>query len=191
MPGKIPRTIFALVEPAVWSLAARLLILTTDRPGSKKHQPTVSTFYETGLVTALYEALLMSPVLAHLEIRHEMTFKTSSGRGAPKHVDLWLRPQNGGRAIMIEAGDFGVGKVHHDLAKLKQINPKGSNWFLAFFRDISAANDPLQELTRSFERKNGLKMAIVEMNKALVRSFSVFRPSKLPDKFGVALLKGK
>ena len=31
MAGKIPRTIFALVEPAVWSLAARLLILTTDR----------------------------------------------------------------------------------------------------------------------------------------------------------------
>jgi hypothetical protein len=75
MAGKIPRTIFALVEPAVWSLAARLLILTTDRRGSAKYQPTVGTFYETGIVTALYEALLMSPVLAHLDIRHEMAFK--------------------------------------------------------------------------------------------------------------------
>ena len=57
MAGKIPRTVFALTEPAVWALAARLLILTTGRKGSKEHQPTVATFYETGIVTALYEAV--------------------------------------------------------------------------------------------------------------------------------------
>lgn len=127
MAGKIPRTIFALVEPAVWSLAARLLILTTGRKGSKKHQPIVATFYEAGVVTALYEALLMSPVLAHLEIRHEMPFKTSAGKGAPKQVGRWLRPHNGGNPIMIEAGDFEVGKVHRDLEKLKSLNSKGTN----------------------------------------------------------------
>lgn len=191
MPGKIPRTIIALVEPAVWSLAARLMILTTDRPGSKKHRPTVSTFYETGLVTALYEALLMSPVLAHLEIRHEMGFKVSTGVGAPKQVDLWLRPRNGGWPTMIEAGDFGVGKVHKDLKKLKQLNPKGNNWFLAFFRSGSAAGDPLLELEKSFSRKNGLDETRVEMSRSLVRSFDVFRPNATPDKFAVALLGGK
>ncbi|HOI56463.1 MAG TPA: hypothetical protein PLP01_14540 [Phycisphaerae bacterium] len=191
MAGKIPRTIFALVEPAVWSLAARLLILTTDRRGSKKHQPTVATFYETGVVTALYEALLMSPVLAHLEIRHEMSFKTSTGKGAPKQVDLWLRPHNGGSPIMIEAGDYGVGKVHRDLAKLKKLNPNGTNWFLAFFREGAIAAAPLQELERSFKRKNGLNAAKVHMEKALVRSVNVFRPGKPPDPFGVALLRGK
>ena len=191
MAGKIPRTVFALVEPAVWSLSARLLILTTDRKGSQKHQPTVQTFYETGLVTALYEALLMSPVLAHLEIRHEMPFRQTSGRGAPKQVDLWLRPHNGGRPLMIEAGDFGVGKVHRDLSKLKALNPRGTNWFLAFFRDSETAGDPLKELHRSFERKNGLDDKQVKMESTLVRSFSVYRPNAEPDKFGVALLQGK
>lgn len=189
MAGKIPRTIFALVEPAVWSLAARLLILTTDRPGSKKYQPTVATFYETGLVTALYEAMLMSPMLAHLEIRHEMDFPTP-GRGAPKRVDLWLRPHNGGRALMIEAGDFRVGKVHEDLAKLKVLNPRGTNWFLAFFRSNPMASAPFDELGRSFDRGNGLDDEKVSMEGSLVRSFHVFRPNFEPDNFGVALLRG-
>jgi hypothetical protein len=180
MASRTPRTIFALIEPAVWSVAALLLILTTDRQGSKAHQPTVRTFYETGLVTALYEALLMSPVLAHLEIRHEMAFKTTWGRGAPKQVDLWLRPHNGGRPIMIEAGDFAVGKIHKDLAKLKQLNPKGTSWFLAFFRGGTAASDPLQELVASFRRRNGLDSTKVKMEARLVRSFDVYRPTAAP-----------
>lgn len=190
MTGKIPKNIFNLVEPAVWSLAARLLILTTGRPGSRRHQPTVETFYETGLVTALYEALLMSPVLAHLQIRHEMAFKDNKEVGAPKQVDLWLRPRNGGNPIMIEAGDYGVGKVHRDLAKLKKLNPKGNNWFLAFFRNASIATDPLKELKASFDRKNGLDSKRVFMDQALVRAFDVYRPGCSPDKFGVALLRG-
>lgn len=190
MPGKTPRTIFALVDPAVWSLASQLLILTTGRKGSKKHQPDVSTFYETGLVTSLYEALLMSPALAHLDIRHEMPYKITAGRGAPKQVDLWLRPHNGGHPIMIEAGDFGVGKVHHDLAKLKSINPSGTNWFLAFFRNLPASADPKDELKRSFARSNGLDSSRVKMHSTLVKSFDVYRPGKPPDKFGVALLRG-
>jgi len=191
MAGKIPQTILTLVEPAMWSLAARLLILTTDRKGSKKHQPTVATFYETGIVTSLYEALLMSPVLAHLDIRHEMAFKTTAGKGAPQRVDLWLRPHNGGTPIMIEAGDFSVGKVHKDLAKLKKLNSKGTNWFLALFREGSAAAKPLEELENSFRRGNGLDDTKVKMEKSLVQSFEVFRPGGgVPDKFGMALLRG-
>lgn len=156
MAGKLPKTVFALTEPAVWSLAARLLILTTGRKGSKKHQPTVATFYETGIVTALYEAMLMRPALAHLDIRHEMAFKVASGRGAPKQVDLWLWPHNGGQPTMIEAGDYAVKKVHDDLAKIAALNANGANWFLAFFCVEPASTDPLAELERSFKRKNGL-----------------------------------
>jgi hypothetical protein len=191
VPGKVPKTVFALVEPAVWSLAARLLILTTDRPGSKRHQPDVSTFYETGIVTALYEALLMSPALAHLEIRHEMPFKESGKKGAPKRVDLWLRPHAGGRPTMIEAGDFAVGKVHNDLAKLQSLNPKGTNWFLALFRSGAAAARPMVELEASFTRQNGLDDKKVKLEGSLVRSFNVFRPGAAADNFGIALLRGK
>jgi len=190
MSGKIPRTIFRLVEPAVWSLAARLLILTTDRKGSAKAKPTVATFYETGIVTALYEAMLMSAVLSNYEIRHEEAFKVRVGRGAPKQVDLWLRPHNGGWPMMIEAGDFAPGKVHRDLAKLKALNSTGTNWFLAFFRQPPISDDPISELQRSFNRRNGLKCNLVGLDSALVRSFDVFRPNGMPDKFGVALLRG-
>jgi hypothetical protein len=190
MAGKTHRTVFALIEPAVWSLAAQMLILTTGRRGSKKHQPTVRTFYETGLVTSLYQALLMSPVLAHYEIRHEMSFKTPNKQGAPQRVDLWMRPHNGGWPMMIEAGDFAIAKVHRDLEKLKKLNPTGHNWFLAFFREGADAINPLEKLEKSFDRKNGLDKQRVKLDKSLVRSFDVYRPNEDPDKFGIALLRG-
>lgn len=192
MAGKIPKTIFALVKPAVWSLASRLLILTTDRRGSKTHQPTVATFYETGLVTALYESLLMSPVLAHLDIRQEMPPDRTGARGAPVRVDLWLRAHNGGKPTMIEVGDFSVGKVHNDLKKLAKLNPKGTNWFLAFFRGDNDLSEfvLLELLSTSFNRKNGLKTKKVRMDKSLVQVFDVHRPNHPADKFGVALLRG-
>lgn len=190
MPGKIPKTIFRLVEPAVWSLAARLLILTTDRKGSAKAKPTVATFYETGIVTSLYEAMLMTAALSNYDIRHEEPYKLTPGKGGPKQVDLWLRPHNGGIPIMIEAGDFTPGKVHRDLTKLKQLNPNGTNWFLAFFRTEPISANPLQELQRSFKRKNGLDDQKVRLDTSLVTSFDVFRPNGTPDKFGVALLRG-
>lgn len=189
MAGKIPRTIFRLVEPAVWSLAARLLILTTDRKGSAKAKPSVATFYETGIVTSLYEAMLMSAVLSNYDIRHEEPYRTSGKRGAPKQVDLWLRPYNGGIPILIEAGDFTPRKVHRDLMKLKKRNPKGTNWFLAFFRKAPKSSDPFRELTRCFERKGGLNAKRVKVENALVMSFDVFRPNGTPDKFGAALLR--
>ena len=191
MPGKIPTTIFRLVEPAVWTLAARLLILTTDRKGSQKAKPTVATFYETGIVTALYEAMLMSAVLANYDIRHEEPFRSTTGKGAPKRVDLWLRPHNGGNPILIEAGDFAAGKVHGDLAKIKKLNPKGTNWFLAFFRSGAPAAKPLVELNRSLKRKNGISSKHVKLESKLVQSFQVFRPNGVPDAFGVALIRGK
>ena len=189
MAGKIPRTIFRLVEPAVWGLAARLLILTTDRKGSAKAKPSVATFYETGIVTSLYEAMLMSAVLSNYDIRHEEPYKTPGKRGAPKQVDLWLRPHNGGIPILIEAGDFAPGKVHRDLAKLKRLNPKGTNWFLAFFRKAPKSAEPLLELNRSFRRKDGLNAKRVKVENVLVMSFDVFRPNGSPDKFGAALLR--
>ncbi len=186
----IPETIFSLVQPAVQALAARLFVLTSGRKGSIKYRPTVNTFYETGIVTALYEHLLMSPILQHLEIRHEMPYHGPVG--APKRVDLWLRPVNGGNPILIEAGDFAVGKVHNDLAKIKAINPNGTNWFLAFFRDPKKTNpgDPLTVLMNSLAHGAGLDPAKVEVDQTLVTHFEVYRPTGDHDTFGVALIRG-
>ncbi|MEY3479825.1 MAG: hypothetical protein RIQ71_600 [Verrucomicrobiota bacterium] len=187
----IPQTILTLVQPAVQSLAARLFVLTSGRKGSAKYRPTVNTFYETRIVSALYEHLLMSPSLQHFDVRHEMPY---SGRvGAPKRVDLWMRPANGGRPILIEAGDFTVGKVHKDLAKIATLNPKGANWFLAFFRDPEKTNpkDPWSVLTKSFAHGAGLDSARVEPDKSLTTQFEVYRPTGDHDTFGVALLRGK
>jgi hypothetical protein len=187
----IPKTIFSLVRPSVEALAARLFVLTSGREGSKKYRPTVNTFYETGIVTALYEHLLMSPLLQHLEIRHEMPYHGPVG--APKRVDLWLRPVNGGHPILVEAGDFGVGKVHADLAKISSINPNGTNWFLAFFRDSVNTNpsDPWAILNDSFSRANGLDANRVEVDQAFVTHFEVYRPTGNHDTFGTALLRAR
>jgi len=183
----IPRTIASLIQPAVYSLAGRLFILTTDRSGSNRYKPTVTTFYETSLVTSLYEHLLMSPTLAHLDVRHEMPFPGAAGR--PKQVDLWLRPVNGGYAHCIEAGDFAVGKAHADGRKLRTLNPKGANWFLAFFRDPADAYDPVGTLQASFDRTNGLDGSLLVSDPRLTGHFEVYRPNGDHDPFGFALLK--
>lgn len=189
----IPQTIFSLVQPAVQSLAARLFVLTSGREGSARYRPTVNTFYETGIVTALYEHLLMSPKLQHLEIRHEMSYKKKGQLGAPKRVDLWLRHIDGARPVLIEAGDFAVGKVHEDLAKITAINTTGTNWFLAFFRDPEKTNpgDPWNVIQNSFQHGAGLDPAKVEADQSLVTHFEVYRPTGNHDTFGVALLRGK
>ena len=171
----------------MYALAVRLFVLTTERAGSASFKPTVSTFYETSLVTSLYEHLLMSPLLAHLDIRHEMPFPGVAGR--PKQVDLWLRPVNGGYAHCIEAGDFGVGKAHADAHKLKAINPNGANWFLAFFRTGEEAKNPLITLQNSFKRANGLDKYILKLDENLVKTFEVYRPNGLHSPFGFALLR--
>ena len=190
--SKIPKTVFSLVEPAVWALAARLLILTTGRKGSVKYQPTVGTFYETGVVTEIYEALLMCPLLAHIEIRHEFPIKVNPGRGAPQQIDLWLRPHNGGRPTMIEVGDFSVQKVHADLGKLARLNPDGTNWFLALFRSPSTAGDPWAEIERCRRRsRSPLDPQIAKAERRLTKSFKVYRPVAEPEDFGVALLRGQ
>ncbi len=187
----IPQTVFSLVQPAVQSLAARLFVLTSGREGSQKYCPTVNTFYETGIVTSLYEHLLMSPRLQHLEIRHEMPYPGPVG--APQRVDLWLRPVNGGHPMLMEAGDFEVRKVHADLKKISTVNPNGTNWFLAFFRDPQKTTpaDPWSVLANSFKRSNGLDNTLVAADPSLVVHFEVYRPTGNHDTFGAALLRGK
>lgn len=192
MAGKIIKTTFELVEPAMWALASKLLILSTERKGAKKHKPSVSTFYETGIVAALYEAMLMSPELANQDIRHEMPDRRFPGvKGAPKQVDLWLRPYNGGIPIMIEAGDFSPGKVRHDLDKIKKMNPQGQNWFLAFFRTEPHASDPKACIDRAFKRKNGLSARIIHRSRVLHNSFKIYKSKSCYENFGVAMFQRK
>lgn len=187
--SKIPKTIFSLVQPAVQATAARLFVLTTGRAGSAKFQPTVSTFYETGLVTALYEQLLMSPILAGYEIRHEMPYHGQ--QGAPKRVDLWMRPVDGGYPHLIEAGDYSKDKVHSDIAKMKSLNSTGANWFLAFFRGPVQATHPFETLHASINRANGLNPALIEIDRRLATSFAVYRPDGNADPFGAALIRAR
>ena len=183
-----PKTLLSLVQPAVYSLASRLFVLSTGRAGSRKFQPTIATFYETGIVTALYEQMLMCPTFKHLEIRHEMPYPGPVG--APKQVDLWSRHLNGAHPQLIEAGDFSVSKVHTDLAKAVSLNPRGANWFLAFFRgDHPGASDPWEVVSTSLGRANGLDATLVRAKKDLTAKFEVYRPDGNHDLFGAALLR--
>ena len=192
MAGKIIKTTFELVEPAMWALASKLLILSTERKGAKKHKPSVATFYETGIVSALYEAMLMSPALANQDIRHEMPDKRLPGiRGAPKQVDIWLRPYNGGTPTMIEAGDFSIAKVHRDLDKIHKMNPNGQNWFLAFFRSDPQASDPRSYVGKAFKRKNGLNSTKINQNSVLYHTFKIYKSRGQYESFGIAMFQRK
>lgn len=185
----VASSLLSLLQPSVYALAGRLFVLTTGRPGSVKYKPTVATFYETSLVTSLYEHLLMDPRLSHLEMRHEMPYY--GPKGAPKQVDLWVRPPNGGYAHLIEAGDYSVGKVHADIAKISALNPNGANWFLAFFRGTQANADPWSTISVSMTRKNGLDPTKVKSHKKFCGSFTVYRPDGTSDLFGYALFRAK
>ena len=181
----ISKTIVGLIESAVRSVADRLFILTTGRSGSSKYKPTISTIYETGLVTAIYEFLLMSPDLAHLEIRHEMPYGKKT---RPQQVDLWIRPPKGGYANLIECGDFSPTKLKNDASKMRKLNRYGVNWFLAFFRhepDSKAVWDKLQQSRR---RKNGLKGLHIGLDKRLTKQFEIKLPNEVIS-FGFALIR--
>jgi hypothetical protein len=184
----IPRTIVSLVEPAVRSLAHRLFVLTGGRAGSEKHKVTIDSFYETGIVVSLFEFLLMSPELAHLEIRHENPYK---GTTRPFQVDLWIRPPNGGYPHLVEAGDFTPGKLRADAAKMRGLNKKGLNWFLAFFREEPASRDPMSKLRQARKRKRSLKSMRIEIDERLLGSFAIKLPGQTLTHFGYALIRVK
>ena len=183
----ISKTLCDIIEPAVRSVADRIFVLSGGRQGSVKHKPTIQSFYETGLVVSIYEFLLMSPQLAHLEIRHEMPYAAST---RPEQVDLWIRPPGGGYAHLVEAGDFTPRKLKDDAAKMRRLNPNGTNWFLAFFRDDKWSQDPHGRLTQCQKRKGSLKWVRITVDKRLCRAFTI----KLPDQetnFGFALVRIK
>jgi hypothetical protein len=185
--------VFALIRPATYSLALKLFVLTDGRAGSAKFKPNVATFYETSLVTSLYEHLLMDPELAHLEIRHEMPFRSKTPAvGASERVDLWIRPPKGGLPHLYEAGDYNAGKVNSDLGKIKRLNPKGTNYFIAYFRGKKKLKDhPYDQLLKSLARVNGLDAGLCFVEKKYCEVFEVYRPNGDHDQFGVALIKAK
>lgn len=184
--GLIAKTVVSLVEPAVRSLADRLFILSGGRKGSKKHQVTIQSFYETGIVVSLFEFLLMSPDLAHLEIRHENPYV---GTTRPFQVDLWIRPPNGGYPHLIEAGDFTPGKLKSDAKKMRSLNKKGANWFLGFFRDEPDSGDPWKKVMQARKRKSSLKGIHLGLDSKLSGSFEIKLPGRTPIKFGYALIR--
>jgi hypothetical protein len=181
----ISKQVCSLVEPAVRSVADRLFILTGGRQGSKKHKPSIASYYETGLVVALYEFLLMDPALSHLEIRHENPY---AARTRPEQVDLWIRPPNGGREHLIECGDFTPCKLKEDAKKMRRLNPKGTNWFLAFFRSDPDSKDPSGKLRKCLNRKGSLKWMRIEIDNRMARSFAISLPTQTVY-FGFALIR--
>lgn len=194
---KIPRTVCGLIEPAVQSVANRLYILTGGRQGSKKHRPSIEKYFETGLVTALYEYLLMSPTLSHLEIRHENPYGKKT---RPEQIDLWIRhpPPSAGPATAIECGDFTPGKLKHDASKLRRLNGNGTNWFLAFFREQPTPNkpdppsvDPYKALSQCRKRKGSLKGVRVTIDKRMTKSFRISLPDQADIIFGFSLIRVK
>lgn len=182
----ISKTLMALIEPAIRSRADHLFVLVSGRQGSKKRKPSISTYYETGLVVALYEFLLMSPDLAHLEISHEVKYDKKT---RPEQADLWIRPPNGGHPTLIECGDFTPGKVKADAEKMRRLNPNGTNWFLAFFRDAEgAARDPWQKLKSCRSRKGSLKGKHLDMSERFTGTFAINLPGQTIH-FGWALIR--
>jgi len=182
----ISKSVCGAVEPAVRHVADRLFILTGGRVGSDKRKPTISSFYETGLVVSIFEFLLMMPDLSHLEIVHEKPYPINT---RPKQVDIWIRPPNGGRQTIIEAGDFSPKKVKDDASKMRSLNPKGTNWFLAFFRDEPASIDPWKKIMECRRRKGSLRGCHLEFDQRMVRSFKIELPHQETIHFGYALIR--
>lgn len=189
--GTIAPVVAKLVQPAVYSLAGRLFVLSSWRAGSKKWKPRVEKLFETGLVTSLYEQMLMCSALSQLDIRREMN--EWSDPKCDIRADLWLRNLGGGLPLIIQAGDFAPTKVHDDLGKARKVNPDGHNWFLAFFRhDQAKAKVPWQTVEKSFKRKfEGLDSKQVAAAEKLCGTFEVYRPDGEHQSFGYALLKAK
>jgi len=161
-----------------------LFYLTTYRPGSKKHKPSVLNIYETTFAQAIYEHLLMAPAIGHLDVRHEV----ACGR---ERVDLWIRNVGGGQAHFIEIGFFTKKKVEDEIAKLKRLKPKETRWVLALFRGKDAQKQPRDTVTKSLERRNGLDGSVMTFNENHSGHFDIYRPGKPGDQFGYALIKGK
>jgi hypothetical protein len=208
----VSRAILDLVQPAVTGLAGRLFVLTEGRRGARSAKPNIFTFYETALVHALYETMLMSPKLDAWDIRIE---EKENG----KWIDLWLRRHDGGRPIRIEAGDLpqGVaGKANSDARKLRLLDkgtPAESNWILCFVRDLQKEIDAnkrkniqrvrqrkrrlltdgkallQQRIKKSLVRVNGLDPGLLRFEPKLIRVFTIYRPGAKNDVFGVALLR--
>jgi hypothetical protein len=184
----VSKAVFASIEPAVRTLANRIFILTGSRPGSQRRKPTMSTFFETGIVLAVYEFLLMAPDLAHLEIRRENSYAATT---KPEQVDLWIRPPNGGRPHLVEAGDFSAAKLKTDLAKMRRLNKKGINWFLGFFREEPHSQDPWARLTEMRKKKGSLKGLHIDLDERLVHTFAIKLPKQSDVHFGFALVRVK
>jgi hypothetical protein len=183
----VSKTLKTLIEPAVRSRADRLYVLTGGRPGSQKRKPTMANYYETGLVVALYEFLLMAPDLAHMEICHERGYR---GRTKPEQVDLSIQPVNGGRVTLVECGDFSPKKLKDDVCKMRRLNPKGANWFLAFFRNPDTASDPWKKIKECRGRKRSLKGVHIDLAEKFCGHFKIELPNSCIF-FGYALIKAK
>ena len=129
----------------------------------------------------------MAPDLAHLEICHERAYDKKT---KPEQVDLSIQCDNGGRVTLIECGDFSPKKVKDDICKMRRLNPNGTNWFLAFFRDPATAPNPWKKIKECRGRKKSLKGVHIEIAEKFCHHFTITLPNSSTT-FGFALIKSK
>jgi hypothetical protein len=107
----------------------------------------------------------------------------------PEQVDLWIRPPAGGYAHLIEAGDFTPMKLKADAKKMRRLNSKGTNWFLAFFRTAPESQDPWKKIMQCRGRKGSLKWLRIDLDQRLTSSFVIRLPGQQDIHFGYAVLR--
>lgn len=196
----IAKEVCGVINPAVRHVADRLFVLSGSRIGVADRKPRIDKFFETSIVVAVFEYLLMLPSLSHLEICHEKPYPKKT---RPEQVDIWIKNPGGGPQTLIEAGDFTPGKLKKDASKMRRLNPRGSNWFLAFFRDQpengqteAPSQKPLAKLKKCRGDSKSLKgchLALdeedVRRGNLIVGSFSINLPGQPTIHFGYALIR--
>lgn len=189
----IAKAIYQSVQPAVTEVATRLIYLTEHREGSEKFKAKNANIYETTFVQSIFEHLLMTPLIAHMEVRHEYGYPKSKTN---ERVDLWIRHPKGGIAHFIEVGFFDVKKVHCDFEKMARLAPTDAHWMLAFFlkEDWKSYQSPAEKVVKVLDRTatNGhLDAHSMTFNKLHSGCFQIYRPGAAPIDFGYALFKGR
>jgi hypothetical protein len=85
---------------------------------------------------------------------------------------------------------FSPSKLKNDAKKMRRLNKKGTNWFLAFFRQLPDSRNPWGKLQQCRKRKDSLKRIRIELDERLTRSFKIDLPNETVD-FGFSLIRIK
>lgn len=133
----VPKCLAEATIAALMSYLTPILFLNASRPGQSKHKVKIHLVHETAVALAVFQYLLMHPVLLarNYDVRWEHQLKPARGKNIPR-ADLFLSPQRGrgGRKTWIEIGDVAAEKVRIDAGKLLKERRSDSLFLLALER---------------------------------------------------------